>query len=162
MCMLCPRPTATAPRCDARVSVGEARVMRLDVAMASEARRQTKMAARNFMVIISGRYAPGVGAAMDGIQAGATSPEQVCAFYRESGYDFLALTDHFLERYGYPITDTLPYRTTGFTTLLGAELHTGQTELGNLWHILSVGLPADFAPNLPGETGPQIARRALT
>ncbi len=92
---------------------------------------------------------------------GHWSPKEVCNFYREAGYDFLALTDHFMERYGYPITDTTPYRTTGFTTLLGAELHTGLTELGQLWHILAVGLPPEFAPNLPEETGPQIAARAL-
>ena len=37
---------------------------------------------------------------------GHIGPEEVCAFYRAHGYDFLALTDHFLERYEYPITDT--------------------------------------------------------
>jgi hypothetical protein len=92
---------------------------------------------------------------------GHMSPEQVCALYREAGYDFLALTDHFLERYGFPITDTTPYRTQRFTTLLGAELHTGQTEFGYLWHILAVGLPPDFKPYPPGETGPEVAARAL-
>src|SRR5947209_6191196 len=54
---------------------------------------------------------------------GALSPEEVCALYRDAGYDFLALTDHFLERYGYPVADTRPFRNDGFTTLLGAELH---------------------------------------
>lgn len=92
---------------------------------------------------------------------GHWTPERVCDFYRESGYDFLALTDHFMDRYGYPITDTTPYRTEAFTTILGAELHTGLTELGQLWHILAVGLPPDFAPTLPEETGPEIAARAL-
>jgi hypothetical protein len=92
---------------------------------------------------------------------GHLPPDEVCAFYREAGYDFLALTDHFMERYGFPITDTRSNRATGFTTLLGAELHTGQAEFGQLWHILAVGLPSDFAPNLPGETGPEIAARAL-
>lgn len=92
---------------------------------------------------------------------GHLSPEAVCRFYREAGYDFLALTDHFLERYDYPIADTRPFRCKDFTTLIGAELHTGKTELGQLWHILSVGLPLDFAPNRPGETGPEIAARAL-
>ena len=29
-----------------------------------------------------------------------------------------------------------------------------------MWHILAVGLPLDFAAPKPGETGPQIARRA--
>lgn len=92
---------------------------------------------------------------------GHLSPEEVCTLYRRAGYDFLALTDHFMERYGYPISDTRRFRTEGFSTVLGAELHTGKAELGQLWHILAVGLPLDFAPNLPDETGPQIAARAL-
>lgn len=92
---------------------------------------------------------------------GYLSPEAICALYRSEGYDFVALTDHFMERYGFPITDTLPYRAPDFTTILGAELHTGYTELGNLWHILAVGLPADFAPYAEGETGGEVARRAL-
>lgn len=92
---------------------------------------------------------------------GNLTPEQICNLYRAEGYDFLALTYHFMERYNFPITDTLPYRTDSFTTLLGAELHTGCTELGNLWHILAVGLPADFAPYAEGETGGEVAKRAL-
>ena len=92
---------------------------------------------------------------------GVSTPEQICALYRDAQYDFLALTDHFLERYGFPITDTTPYRSDGFTTLFGAELHTGQTEFGQLWHILAVGLPQDFAHYPPGETGPEVAARAL-
>lgn len=92
---------------------------------------------------------------------GHLSPEEVCRFYREAGYDFLALTDHFLESYGFPITDTRPYQTPEFVTIPGAELHTGRAEFGQLWHILAVGLPFDFAPYPPGETGPQIAARAL-
>ncbi|MFN8472239.1 MAG: phosphotransferase [Anaerolineae bacterium] len=92
---------------------------------------------------------------------GMLSPEQVCRVYEDNGYDFLALTDHFLASYGFPVTDTRPYRHAGFTTLIGAELHAGQTELGNLWHILAVGLPLDFAPPAPGEDGPGIAGRAL-
>ncbi len=99
---------------------------------------------------------------------GVLSPEEVCRRYREEGYDFLALTDHFIGAYGYPLVDTRPFRTAGFTTLLGAELHSGAMANGELWHILAVGLPLDFAPgNAPSfqpvpdmETGPQIARRA--
>lgn len=92
---------------------------------------------------------------------GHRTPEQVCAFYRESGYDFLALTDHFLKQYEFPITDITPYRTPEFTTILGAELHSGKTEAGQLWHILAVGLPADFAPTPPEQSGPELAARAL-
>lgn len=92
---------------------------------------------------------------------GARTPEQVCDLYRLNGYDFLALTDHFIEGYDFPMTDTRPFRTDSFTTLIGAELHTGKTELGDNWHILAVGLPLDFAPPPASETGPQIAQRAL-
>jgi hypothetical protein len=92
---------------------------------------------------------------------GTLTPEEACNLYKAAGYDFVAVTDHFLERYDYPLVDTRSYRTQDFTTLIGAELHTGRTELGHLWHILAVGLPFHFAPNRPGETGPEIAARAL-
>jgi hypothetical protein len=92
---------------------------------------------------------------------GHRSPEEVCTFYREAGYDFLALTDHFTEQYDFPLTDTRSYRTPEFTTILGAELHTGHTQMGHLWHILAVGLPLDFARYSPQENGQQIAARAL-
>ncbi|MBK8021730.1 MAG: CehA/McbA family metallohydrolase [Chloroflexi bacterium] len=92
---------------------------------------------------------------------GRLSPEAVCQYYREHGYHILAITDHFMDRFGYPITDTTPFRTDDFTTLLGAELHAGQTLTDELWHILSVGLPLDFARPADDETGPQITQRAL-
>lgn len=91
---------------------------------------------------------------------GVLSPQDVCDTYRNAGYDFTALTDHFRVNYNFPITDSRPYRTEGFTTLLGAELHAPTTSRDMEWHILTVGLPLDFAPLLPGETGPEIARRA--
>ena len=99
---------------------------------------------------------------------GALDPDEVCRRYRAEGYDFISLTDHFMGPFEYPIVDTTPYRTDDFTTILGAELHSGAMENGELWHILAVGLPPDFAPsNTPGntpiddqETGPEIARRA--
>ena len=77
---------------------------------------------------------------------GGLEPEEVCRRYRDQGYDFLALTDHFVGAYGYPIIDTAPFRTNAFTTLLGAELHTGRMRNGELWHLLAAGLPGDFAP----------------
>lgn len=82
---------------------------------------------------------------------GLLSPEEVCRRYREAGYDFLCLSDHFIGEYGYPIADTAGFRTNSFTTVLGAEVHTGRMENGELWHMLAVGLPADFAPpHAPG------------
>ena len=94
---------------------------------------------------------------------GHRSPEEVCRFYEIHGYDFLALTEHFIPRYGWPLVDTRPFRTERFTTIIGAELHPAQDrmELGREWHILAVGLPLDFAPPPPEETGPELARRAL-
>ncbi len=91
---------------------------------------------------------------------GSHSPERVTAFYREAGYDFLALTDHFMERYGFPITDTRALRSDGFTTLIAAELHAPETRIGETWHIKAIGLPLDFPALAPGETGPEIAARA--
>jgi predicted metal-dependent phosphoesterase TrpH len=92
---------------------------------------------------------------------GVRSPEAVCATYREAGYDFLALTDHFMAKYGFPIVDTRPFRTGQFSTILGAELHAPATQLGEIWHILAVGLPTDFAPLQDGETGAALAARAV-
>ncbi|MDD8021951.1 MAG: CehA/McbA family metallohydrolase [Paracoccaceae bacterium] len=100
---------------------------------------------------------------------GVLEPAEVCRRYRAEGYDFMALTDHFVGLYGYPIADTVPFRTEGFTTLLGAELHSGPLQNGEVWHILAVGLPADFTParspdffpTATQETGPEIARRAV-
>jgi hypothetical protein len=99
---------------------------------------------------------------------GCLCAQEVCRRYKAEGYDFIALTDHFIGAYGYPIADTAPFRDARFTTILGAECHSGAMENGELWHILAVGLPADFAPpNAPGfvpvadqETGPELAARA--
>jgi hypothetical protein len=92
---------------------------------------------------------------------GTRLPEELAGLYREAGYDFLAITDHFRERYGFPVTDTRPYRREDFTTLLAAELHAPETRLGVDWHILAVGLPPDFPPRGPSEGGPDLARRAV-
>lgn len=91
---------------------------------------------------------------------GKHPPGDVVAFYRDADYDFLALTDHFMEQYGWKITDTRPFRRDDFTTLIAAELHAPRTRVGELWHIKGIGLPVDFAPSLNGETGPELAARA--
>ena len=78
---------------------------------------------------------------------GALAPEVVVDAYRLRGYDFVALTDHFLAQYGFPITDT-------------RELHAPRTASGLNWHLVAVGLPLDFAPPSPAETGPELAARA--
>ncbi len=76
---------------------------------------------------------------------GDPSPERVCAFYRAGGYDFVSLTDHFMERFGFPVVDTSTFRGEGFTTLIGAELHAPGLGNGEIWHLVANGLPLDFA-----------------
>ena len=92
---------------------------------------------------------------------GQMTPERVCNFYYKAGYDFICLSDHFNEQYGFPITDTSLYRNEEFTTIIGAEIHAGQTEAGDVWHILAVGLPLDFGQTPVNESGPSLAQRAL-
>lgn len=91
---------------------------------------------------------------------GKLTPSEVVAAYRAHGYDFIALTDHFMAKFGWPVTNTSPFRDETFTTLFGAELHTGETETGELWHFVAVGLPLDFAPVAECETPAELARRA--
>ncbi|KIC19823.1 PHP domain-containing protein [Leisingera sp. ANG-Vp] len=99
---------------------------------------------------------------------GVLDPSEVCRRYKAEGYDFIALTDHFVGLYDYPVTDTAEFRDEVFTTLLGAEVHSGAMENGELWHLVAVGLPTDFAPShSPGfhpvdgqESGPELAQRA--
>lgn len=91
---------------------------------------------------------------------GALPPEEVARRYRANGYHFYCQSDHFMEAFGYPVTDTTGFRTEGFTTILGAELHAPALANGEIWHILAVGLPVGFAPPKVGETGPELARRA--
>lgn len=77
---------------------------------------------------------------------GQLSPKEVCKRYEKNGYDFIALTDHFVGLYEYPIVDTKEFQTNTFSTILGAEVHSGCMANGEIWHILAVGLPLDFKP----------------
>lgn len=90
---------------------------------------------------------------------GKLPAQEVCRRYRERGYDFVCLSDHFLPVYEFPVTDTRPFRADGFTTLLGAEVHVPATAIGEKWHLLANGLPLDFAPPQAGETAAAIASR---
>ncbi|MEM1199079.1 MAG: CehA/McbA family metallohydrolase [Pseudomonadota bacterium] len=86
--------------------------------------------------------------------------EEVVNAYRDRGYDFLQMSEHFVQNFDYPIADTRPFRGNAFTTILGAELHAPETSTGELWHILAAGLPLDFEPPAEDESGPALARRA--
>lgn len=92
---------------------------------------------------------------------GKLTPSEVVAAYRSHGYDFIALTDHFMAKFGWPVTDTSGFRDESFTTIFGAELHTGETDLGEPWHFVGIGLPLDFAPVRECESPAELARRAV-
>lgn len=92
---------------------------------------------------------------------GGLSPEDAVRLYREAGYDFVSVTDHYMNRFDWPVTDTTHLRDEHFTTLLGAELHGWGMENGELWHIVANGLPLDFEPQHPNEDGAEIAARAI-
>jgi len=91
---------------------------------------------------------------------GMVPAKQVLQAYQQHGYDFVAITDHFLPQYDFPITDTRLLRTPAFTTLLGAEIHPPALRSGDRWHIVAVGLPIDFAPPRDDEDAPAMAARA--
>jgi len=59
---------------------------------------------------------------------GDRTPEQAIAWYREHGYDFLAITDHWVLTKG--------RQEDGLLTITGAELH------GESYHLLTLGLSA--------------------
>jgi hypothetical protein len=65
-----------------------------------------------------------------------------------------------MARYQFPISDTRPFRGNDFTTILGAEIHAPANSHGELWHMLAVGLPQDFAPTGETESGVELSRRA--
>ena len=117
---------------------------------------------------IDGKFWRGNLHTRSNLSDGLLDPSEVCRRYQAEGYDFLALTDHFVGLFDYPIADTASYRNDRFTTILGAELHSGAMQNGELWHILAVGLPRKFdqsnsphfLPIADQESGPEIAERA--
>lgn len=76
---------------------------------------------------------------------GVLEPTDVVAAYRNAGYDFVVLTDHFEVEHGWRVTDTRGDRQPGFTTVLGAELSSGPWDQRDVVWINAIGLPADFA-----------------
>jgi hypothetical protein len=91
---------------------------------------------------------------------GVLRPDEVVEAYKDAGYDFMMLSDHFLDIYNWPVADTRRFRSNNFTTIIGSELHAPETRAGELWHIVAAGLPLDFEPAAATETGTAIARRA--
>jgi hypothetical protein len=89
---------------------------------------------------------------------GLVEPEEVVAAYRDAGYDFICLSDHFEAEYGWQVTDTRPFRDEGFTTIVGAELSSGSWSERNTYWVTAAGLPVDFAAPPAGEHAEAITR----
>ena len=89
---------------------------------------------------------------------GLREPEEVVAAYRDAGYDFLCLSDHFEAEYGWRITDTRHLHDENFTTILGAELSSAPWEQRDCYWVSAAGLPADFAAPPAGAHAEAIRR----
>lgn len=91
---------------------------------------------------------------------GSLSPAELVRTYRGAGYDFVAITDHFEERFGWPVTDTRSLRSDDFTTLVGAELSSADWSDPSVYWVAAVGLPPDFAAPAADDHPEAIARAA--
>lgn len=89
---------------------------------------------------------------------GLLNPEQVAASYRNAGYDFIALSDHFEAKYKWQVTDTRALRDERFTTIVGAELSSGPWDERNTYWVTAAGLPVDFEPPMKGDHAEAISR----
>jgi hypothetical protein len=77
---------------------------------------------------------------------GAVEPEEVARAYRQAGYDFIVLSDHFEAEYGWQVTDTRHLRDDDFTTIVGAELSSDAWDARTAYWVTAAGLPVDFEP----------------
>jgi predicted metal-dependent phosphoesterase TrpH len=89
---------------------------------------------------------------------GRWPPEAVAATYRDAGYDFLVLSDHFEARYGWRVTDVRHLNDARFITIPGAELSSAAWEDRLCYWVVAAGLPVDFAPPPDADLTEAIAR----
>jgi len=79
---------------------------------------------------------------------GQRTPGEAAALYRENGYDFLALTDHWKVS----VTTRTPE---GLLLLAGVEYNFGETAREGVYHIVGFGMYTD--PGVSRTDGPQAA-----
>ena len=91
---------------------------------------------------------------------GLWEPEDVAGAYREAGYDFLCLSDHFEAEYSWRITDTRSLRDENFTTILSAELSSAPWDERDCYWVTAAGLPVDFSAPPPDDHAEAIRRAA--
>ena len=77
---------------------------------------------------------------------GDKSVEDAVSWYRDNGYDFMALTDHRV------LSDTRALATAEFVTIPGMEMHGPDPWMGVRYHIVGLGMhsfsewPEDYGP----------------
>jgi hypothetical protein len=110
--------------------------------------------ARDLLRDGEGRFFRGNLHCHSNLSDGQWSPEDVVGAYRDAGYDFLCLSDHFEAEYGWRITDTRPLRDGNFTTMVGAELSSAAWDDRDCYWVTAAGLPVDFeAPPTDNHAG---------
>ncbi len=68
---------------------------------------------------------------------GRADPDERIAAYRAAGYDFLALTDHFV------VSTDAAKSTDEFLVIDGVECHTEEPETGETYHVVGLNVPPD-------------------
>ena len=97
---------------------------------------------------------------------GRNSPADVVRLYRDAGYHFTCLSEHYWSNPRFcaaTLNDASALDRDDFITLLSAELHC-QGKLydrDGLWHIVANGLPPGFAMAGETEKGPELVSRAV-
>jgi hypothetical protein len=91
-----------------------------------------------------GRFFRGSLHCHSNLSDGQWSPEDVVRAYRDAGYDFLCLSDHFEAEYGWRITDTRPLRDEGFTTPRSSGRSSAPWGDRDCYWVTAAGLPVDF------------------
>jgi len=105
-----------------------------------------------------GRFFRGNLHCYSNLSDGRWAPEDVIAAYRDAGYDFLCLSDHFEAEYGWGVTDTRPLRDEHFTTIVGAELSSAPWDDRDCYWVTAAGLPLDFEAPRAGDHAEAITR----
>ena len=97
---------------------------------------------------------------------GENEAAEIVRLYREAGYDFTCLSDHYCTDPRYSaetVCDSSGLDSDHFITIISAELHCDGKlyDQAGLWHILANGLPVDFPIASTTKTVPELVRRAV-
>lgn len=117
-------------------------------------------------IIPEGRYYRGNLHGHSTESDGANDVVEVAQLYRDAGYDFTCISDHYWTSSRFcaqTVTRAPAQDSTDFVTITSAELHCRgkQYDRLGLWHILANGLPQDFPMASETESGPDLVRRAV-